>query len=685
MGFDIVASLLTLPDLVVATVLEFLPVSLVVALGHSANGLLRALAQAQQWRWVCVGGHRLSGYHVVSHHEFNQMVRTNAPPPGRIRNLRYCMTSTETNPLFMTPAWRRYLADHAETISLFLGVRDGHPWQRAAPRIAELNLVELRLLVPCGDAMATPLTSMEFPNTLKRLHLGVCCWEDEVLHGVVVPLSVVHFEIDTDRGLSPTRLPLLPQGLRKLRFRVEDGADMTPHVGVLPRSLEQLDLDVTTHPPRVLVEAMRRFSPGLRHNMVMFAGGVDDNRVPGLVRVNSTMFSVDLTTPGNYSQVMLPPGSLLRVYDRALARHLRPPVSFLSISHWFSSLKVLVLMFPFSLRGAEIPLSVDVMVHAVGCGLAPEVWDIPRITCLVTGPFMLDTPSPRLARMLCLTTLSLTLGKLQERVRVPAPPNLEYLRISLLKGAFIPDLRSFVTVQTLELEGLPLALQFEPELVPPNITSMLLDVSHQMVIPPPPKYDPFMRPVHLRHLERLETLSLVDMPRVYLGNMEFPESLTLLKCHGVHDLRLDRVAFPPRLETLKMEKCGLVNPWTAGPRNWVRKMRRPVVVYPDSLSSLILNGNTGMQPPPPQFVYPPQLSYLSLRECGILDIAQFRFPEILCRLDLDGNNFPIPEEYEWPLVPSLVVKRKRDWNSPSLSQQEFELLQRKIPGVHINL
>lgn len=699
MPFRILESLDTLPDLVLATVFDFLPVAHVLPITRSTNPEFRELALRRQWCAVHVSsapadrhGSRSSRmFYRISKKTFSAMVLLGTPPPCRIHRLVYSAWGAADDREFMTPRWRAYVSAHANSVGFEFVIRNGHDshWSEAAPHLHGFNLVELLLRIPDGNRnQQLPLfVGVTFPNSLTKVQIEFGMRITTVPENSGFPSLLRHLEVISE-GIHPGLFPTLPPNIKVLKLSADAGLDVSEVVGLLPQGLEVLafeppisSLPTGGPPARISSTAIQRFSPALQHNMMVYHNTAAPlEAIP--ISVLGSAATVNLGLGGqDYSGTVLPSCHLLEVYDDPGLGRLSAHLSLLLLNHWLPQLRVLRLKFPISLQGAEIPSTVAVEVVGKERHIPLQVWDLPRIVLLDMEPVMAGSVVSRLEQMECLTTLLLTWESPLNKIKLSAPPNVSLITLQLYRGATLPNLVLFVLVKRLVLLYRTSDCRFDASVLPVNLQQLKVRASHthgELL----PKKDPFRQPIGLGHLALLRHLELQNMPRVHLSQLEFPAGLRVLKLRNMFEMRLDGVRFPATLQHLQMSNCGLSNPWSTRARWAPQWIKNTLVAYPAGLHHLDLSSNDGMTPPPRDFVFPPRLYHLCLSGCGITNITKFRLPPTLGLLDMDLNGFPIPESYRWPQVSRITVRKS--FPTPPLNRTEYGYLKRSIPGAHIN-
>lgn len=694
MPFDIVESLQLFPDLVIATVLEFLPLAILLPLQRSANPELCELAGRQMWLLVDVctwlGGYLRASPQLerlrISHEEFSKMVRGWHPPPYRIRRLFYTGQYSSQDRLFMTAHWRSYVATHAGSVEFEFDMKTTNDrcWLLAAPHLGSFNLVDLHLWIPGGNTTGVwpLLVDVRLPCTLRKMNIDLGCHIRNIPIDLAIPPFLMHLKITSCEGIHPGSLPELPETLWSLMFRISDGVDMTPFVEFFPAGLRALMLDTYSRPGVVSSGAIQRFGSTLVHNMLVYdslgtCGHAAARGVPELVTNGGSLARIVSADSGDYSAVVLPCCERLEILsgERDAA-----PMALLGLNHWLPQLDSLYIELPLSFAGAVVPETVKVEVEGNGLTIPREVWNIHRLTLIEMGPVEIEQLPPELGQMRHLRRLSLTVDGGLETSAIPTPPNLREMKVVLNSG-MPPDLQSFDSVRRLELEYPPLRGLVDLRILPMCLELLVVSSRYSIaqgrwaLEPPAPV-------VGFTHLVRLKELVLENLPGVPLAGSCFPDSLVSISIRGMPGVCLDGVQLPPRLERLEIAWCDLTNPWVHSPGVQGHKGHVPVV-YPESLRVLDLSGNEGLVPPPVCFLFPPKLRHLSVNHCSITSIAPFRFPSSLDRLDVDGNNFPIPGHYRWPRVSHLTIKKIMTTGTV-LTQSEYTWLAWQIPGVRIN-
>lgn len=684
--FGILERLGALPDLVLGEIFEQLPVVYATVLARSQDVYVRQAAGLRQWRRVHVGVKSeqidCSNRYTLTYNEFNEMVDMNSAPPFPVHSLCYATNDGENDPLFMTPAWRAYISAHAKTITLCLCVSRAQAqcWESVVPHLGSIRLTDLRLCAPGGLNAARPLfDDVALPNTLHTLHVEVYSTAENELSGLVIPSSVRCLRLVTFNGIHPALLPALPPRLRSLSFNWTEGADMSEHMGLFPRSLLQLDMVVHRKYPLVRQAALEH-CPCLRHNMVVYQNMAALNGFRGLWLVADNGAQLNLDELVDYSQIQLPQCVRLLRWLYGPERPLERLVPLSNIQHWFAQLDKLWLVRPRRFAEVQFPATLDVEVVYSGGVVAPETWVIPRLSLLllmITGNEELGP----LGSAQLLRQLILDIEESSAPVTIPAPPRLKKAVVRLWRNAVFPDLSRFASVTRLSLMcGTHTAL-FHTTHLPPNLRTLQLTgelLTSSFVLK---RGGPLLQPMDFSHLRCLETLEIGSLYSLRLGSLKLPDCLVSLECLEIADLSLRGAVFPPRLQQLTMHKCGLTNPWSVSNWRLLRSLLSPVI-YPDSLCSLRICHNGGLIPPHPGFVYPPHLRHVDVSGCMIEDLSPFRFPNSLLLLDVSGNRFPIPERFPWPPLSWLRVSSHE--NSSVLTPEEYKLLRRQIPGVRIS-
>lgn len=686
--FDVVGELHTLPDLVVANVFGHLPVSLVEVLTHSTSPEIRGLALSRMWELVAVGegseaGEPFAGcFHRVPHRVFHAMVRDGTPPPCRIGRLYYRTTlELLSDPLYVSPAWCEYVRTHSRSLTLWAVVEDESAsiWRLVEPHLAEINLVDLLVIMFFDSSLvARSITGAAFPPSLRRLALDLMGVEGEDVRAMKVPQLVVHLEMHADGGIHPANLPRLPPHLRTLEFSVPEMVDVSEHVSAFPGSMERMELRTDVGFARISSAALQALDP-LQHNMVVYLGDAMPEELHGLNAWPRNQASVDLAVPSDYSRVMLPQDQTLEVFQSNAEEP--PEVRLLDINHWFPQLRQLELQLPLDLRGVEIPEDLEVVVRGSQGGVLPEVWNMRRVVLLDMGPALAGQVFPRLVGMPYLRVLDLRLDA-SALVEFPVLDNLVELKILLQGTNVFPCLTDQTLVERLTIEAESPAFEFDPARLPRHVVDMQLNFGGfaGLALALPREFA--WQGVSLCHLTRLESLRFWGVKGVRLGAFAFPTTLLHLVCYHTPQLDLERVVFPPNLETLELTSCGLTDPWRTSSWLWPLWAGTTHVAYPTLLRRLNLSDNMGLVSPPRGFSFPPQLQELSMKCCGITDITEFRFPKTLSVLDVEGNDFPVPEAYAWPQL--LLLRIGDPYGDSDLSEEERERLVRMIPGVRIN-
>lgn len=700
--FDILEELHTLPDLVTDTVLLFLPLAFIKLLTHSTRPELCRLARRREWRRICVGifyedsvnideifdyeyyqfthgryyDDPYSSHHPITHHEFNEMVQTGTPPPFHIHRLQYSTWSALTDLLFMTPAWRAYVTTHVDSLALEIHDGDNSSARLASalPYLNELNVVDICFTNKSVSGTELHVDDLILPRCLTALSLFNNDWTEEDLQALVIPPSVVHLELEVLQPIHPTQLPVLPPRLQVLKTKVPEHLDVSDCVHVFPPCLQELGLDVDNHPPMISASALQHFSPLLKHSLMVYHDGASLLDFPGVRLRNQVYLGIDLNRPGDYASLVSLPCRRVEAY-RGMTGDQTQQVTLPQLAHLFPQLEQLDILSDISLQNVLFPPTLGVEAF-LSDSLPPEALCAHRITRLCTDMSI----SPRRLRLLGqlthLTSLHLDLSDRQKHATITSPPNLRRLMVVLSETCDLPNFWLFKLVQQFKIKYHTPKLKFNPKLLPPNIWLLQLQVdvlvAHRANLS---KHQPFTQRISLRHLQHLTHLEFCGISRLHLGKVVFPSSLVAVECLSASHIRLDGVRFPDRLQRLTMSDCCLKNPWTTGGR-------RPVV-YPESLRVLDVSGNHGITPPPPEFLFPLRLHHLNLNDCAIADVSLFRFPQSLRCLDVDQNDFVIPENHAWPPLQQLKIKQWMD--DGLLTQPEYQRLRSQIPGVRINL
>lgn len=697
--FLILEQMHALPDLVIDNILTFLPIEHVNALTHSAYPELQHLAERRQWRSVHIGDYfpTDSGsseerfFFNVSRSVFLSMVQSEAPPPFAIHRLVYVVPRNPSDdPLFMTAEWRAYVAKHTASIHLAFDVGDGEPlgWVAAVPHFSELNIAAITVNSSgSSDQPSRSVLQTTLPRGLQLLALTATCGLTPAheLSRFVIPSSVVRLRLYFQDGVRPTQLPVLPPGLREFIYEAPSGLDLTESVHLFPSTLERLE--VLSYPRSAMISqtAVDLFPRLLKHNLLVYLGVAAPNAI-GLL-VHGTQVAVNLAVPVDYAEIAFCPGGRLRVFAT-------PPevlLLLLGLNHWIAQATILQLELPLPMEGVVVPPDLPVTVRAENADIPLEVWAIRRLGDLTMGPIHSRSVPAQLGSMEFLVKLGLTLSDKGGRMQIPAPPNLLILRVTLQSADSLPDLRALVLVRHLEIRSNPKVLHFDPLRLPPGTTRLSLKCygSHKTRMAQP--VGNAWQSVSLSHLSELNVFAIHGVKGIRLGVFEFPDSLLDLLLHQCSLNDFEGVRFPRHLRLLALHDVACCDPWTTESplasrraRLWMpswgqRRRKRVPVVYPDLLEVLDLGWNLGLKPPPPDFAYPMCLRDLDVAGCGISDITLFRFPSALDRLVVSGNEFPIPEEYEWPQVKQLII------GNGGVTPEVQALLERKIPGVAINL
>lgn len=632
------------------------------------------------WLGVCVGhcpdtlGIKVPGeeYVAISNHDFSFMVQHGIPPPQRIDHLCYTTLRAGDDPLFMSWQWREYVSTHVDSVAMDFLVHGvdmmwtGGPfWPKAAPHLRTLNLDGLLcdVLVLIGGYLAPGTAPFSLPQTLKTLiiHQGLTMLAD--ISTLRIPSSVERISMHLISNLPLSKLPVFPKGLRSLELagvyvesklsagrRETEELDVSELMGIFPSSLEELQIlgGMYGRPAMISAAASQQLSPQLKHNMFVYNDGISKLEFGGVARAGDwETVVVDLSKQADYSGIRMPEGVPLQV----MYGHKRPedvvPVPLQELNHWFPRLESLELRFPRSMEGVRIPPSVEVVASCLDISTAPpELWEVPRIVSLSLG--VVDGPVPALlGEMEFLKHLGFIVQE-GEEVEVPAPPNLESLKVKV-DGAEWPDLRLFESV--VELEVVVVLMDDAPNLahLPPNLRSLRLVMQPGLDRAVP------SHPIDLRHLVHLEFLQMRMGYGFDHSTVVYPDNLRKLELHSLEDWNMGEVQLPANLEHLTMSGM-LSNPWMVCGDGWLHGGPCRPMGYPASLSYLGFVGCTGLVPPPRDFVFPPRLESLVLRTCGISDITPFRFPSFLRLLDLLGNHFVVPDWYVWPRVLQLTIR-----------------------------
>lgn len=710
----------TLPDLVIVEVLALLPMGVVLFLARCAEGELRDLALRQQWRHVSVGeffATNVDWLHTVRARpvdggEFDNMVQTGTPPPARIRTLCYGTRPSPKSQLFMTRAWREYVATYVAKLGLEfeLGSGASRYWIESAPHLHEFHLDALVLRTTgwsSAETVASQLAAGTLPNTLTRLYLDWRGGGQEALSTLLFPESVVHLRISTNQGIDPDTLPALLPRLKSLQFRAPEGLDMSPYTGMLPKSLRGLVLETISQCVTITSAAVARLSPDLAHNMLVYTQGTGEAGFPGFSGSSSTLYaSVDLAQPGDYSGVVLTPWKQLHVSSGGLLQSKREVVALRALNHWFPRLERLELRLPLSLSGIAIPPSVEVWVVA-RCALPPAMCAIPRITRLDLGRESLWTIPADVGRMKFLTHLSLMVD-MQRQATVPAIPSLESVKMYLVDKAVTPDLRLLLSITRIDIKHTPLC-RVDVSCLPPGVVelSICLDWSANVLERHQGHHaSPKMDLRHLAHMQSLvftsaanidmhtvclppglQALAFHSTDNLRLGRTRYPDSLRTLKCVSVGRLSLEHFQMPHQLTHLEMSCCLLANPSTTRRTLFSGQRTPPIPEFPQTLQHLDLSGSQQLARLTCT-AFPPLLRHLKIHLCGISDITPYRFPRSLDSLDVSHNNFPLPPDYDWPPVLQLCISgfHHNGYHADTvvaLGLDDLELLKRCIPGVLI--
>lgn len=288
--FDILEQLHTLPGAVLANVLYFLPSAFVGALACSSHAGLVEVATCRRWREVSISMFGLGAlsrsveryaFH-INLHEFTTMLSRGTPPPRRIHRVFYSApTEPDDDLLFMTPAWRMYVAAHTDNICLKFSDYGGDTtaWEVAAPFFNELNVVGLSMYMQHTYGMALrAVLWTTLPRNLHLLDVVLGDVDGADVSRIVVPDSVVRLQLRVSGGIHPTALPLLPPELRVFEYLAPDGIDMSEYVGVFPRTLERLKVVTSEIPAVIELNAVGLFPQLLQHNMFVYSRRCQFNR-----------------------------------------------------------------------------------------------------------------------------------------------------------------------------------------------------------------------------------------------------------------------------------------------------------------------------------------------------------------------------------------------------------------------
>lgn len=674
MPFYIVEELRTLPNIVLATVVEFLPAAFVRAITRSSDPELLEIAEYQQWRWVAVTGYGVGGVddiikrfsHVLTHQAFSEMVQEGTPPPRSIRHLFYAAPEQAgDDALYMTPEWCEYVATNVESMGLGFYAGDTNLlWDGVVTNFGRLNIVDIRMDTRTLDhAMwrAEP-QAVGFPLTLKLLVVDTGGMYAEDLQWIALPESLQLLEITSSYSIHPSSLPELPVGLKSLVFTAPNGMDVSEVADVFPGGLEKLVFHTRSEPAVVSLEAAKKLPPGVLHNALVYLGSAMP-KVRGLNVLFGGVAVVDLAVEAEYSEVVLPPNHELVVKCGLRGDMADAKVGLGNISHWFPQLRKLTLKVTTLLLNAGVPPGLVVEADGVrfiyrrldpedafdGSGASSDPaweWGDPESSSLVAA-----------------------LAMPKNEPFAGFSPEYELTSPVLRNDRLLQGYRFFDLVTELELLSVLLGIEFHLKYLPPNLVRLRVETHHFRDMGLCLLEDCSRENWNLTHLLLLKTLELFRLGGVCLGAIRFPDSVLEIRCRTCTHLDIEGMTLPPRLEHLEFNRCWLPDPWTTG--------LGKVAVYPESLQLLFLTNNRPLVPPPPGFAFPPGLVEMRVDHCDISDITHFRFPSSLERLDVRSNAFPIPPDYEWPRLRELVI----DSHTP---QPEQDLLERQIRGVRLS-
>lgn len=675
---DLLAFLQSLPDIAFLTVFGFLSWECHWKMDCRRRSELRVTALDSLSR-LSVGFNSLRehpegvsdrGYYEIPTSRFHELVKYGILP-SNLRALNYHTRFPQDDPLYMTKQWREYVKHHFESFNLACFVSSDRRWlTKALPHLTELRVNTLWIVVSGHrkDTM-TQIALTEYPPCMEKLIVELITTSDDDLDGLVFPQRMYQLEIFCDKGTDPTRIPQLPEKLKGLHFRADDGVDISPYVDRFPRDLTELKLFTSDKPARVSQSALARFPSLTAHNLEVYEKEPLWESRRAWWCTDDTMV-VDLSIPANYANMAFCHRRNLKVVNGALRRE--GIVALLCIAHWFPRLRSLELEFPVSLNGVRFPPKLAVDVVGLEGSVPHQVLGIPKIHLLSISRVCAQSLPLKINLMTLLKKLSIGFQTTGE-VTIPQPPTLAELCLDLPHSP-LPNLAPFDKVTKLKVV-LPLNSKFDSSLLPPNVVEMILCFNALL----DSESSALSKPTCFSHLKLLSSLSILSHGHLKLLKLEFPASLTTLCFDCCLELSLDKAKFPLGLRYLEMTYCGLANPWTTtSSRRFKKTVER--VNYPEALRSLVLTGNRRLLPPPHDFRFPPQLSLLGLASCEIEELEHFRFPDSLDEIDLDSNPFELPRRYTWPPLSKLKIKQGRD---ELRSPESLAEIQRQVLGVEL--
>lgn len=731
---EVISRVAQLPDLVIATVLMFLPMSHVVPLVDVDSREIRELARRRVWLRVDTEWSFYGYTHGVSTRWVDLLVRRREGPPYRMQHLRY-VVGDEVSPLFMSPQWQAWVTQYVGCLSLVFDVREENRDVLAAvlPELERLPcLVRLEMH---ADGTVEPfwpdeLACMALPHGLTLLVVFPDAPTQGSLRELRLPDTLTSLVLATTAS-SPRQLPRLPAGLQKLFLRGIGTADMSPFVASLPRGLRHLYVDT--------------LASGLVGGILLLVA----DQLPARLAWHNLV--VVASTPPDYSclsGIRIDPHSKLFPQADKLAEDDSLCCSVgeatdLSGCVFPRRIKTLLVengAFPFRDEVATGDYTASVAYIAAQSSMLEEVrvndhggidWDRLALPATVKACFLngsspttpvlavshpllqelnweLPVLAPPVDQLLStgLTQLSL-LGCTVEPGFV-FPPTLKTLRFSFIPGG-LPPLQHVVLVEkvVIDMESYEFA-KLDVAGLPPNLQSLELMLGPSNATP---DADAHERPqwrsgvvaalasaftsvtVSFAHLSQLNRLVVEGWDMTGAASIEFPESLREFRCRDCRFETLDGVHLPAALEKLAFNHCGLANPWTHHrvrpsrfPLLFARAVPEPCLPFPDSLVELDLSSNHDLEPPPLGFAFPPRLQILDIMGADIDDITPYRFPDGLRTLNLLGNFFPLPSDYVWPRA--LVELELRRWLLDETEPVSDELLRElgvKLPATVVHI
>lgn len=699
MVFDILDHLGELPKPVVFQVFEGVRLQFCTPILRSANPVFREAAVRLRWRKVFVGASDREDFLCISPAEFGEMVRSGAAPPYPIHAFFYATDAEEEDPLFMTDEWRAYIKKHTKVVLFEFDVleRKDAYWLKSVPHLAELSTQVLRL----GQSGALRLLDTPvfcgpvLPEGLTRLDLVFTDCPVSSLRDLAVPHSVTDLGLQFRGTVTAAHLPELPPALVKFKASAEPGSDVTEIVRLLPASLKQLTFLTAGINAIVSAATLLRFPELLRHNLVSYLlDGTTRADFAGLWRGNSGVLVVDVGVAADYSCISIPPDSrLVLAHTR---RGAQTVLQLAAINHWFANCSSVDLKVEMDMQGVEIPETVSVSL-TYKSAVDPAALCIPRVTALKMGPVPARALREELAQMRHLKKLDLRLGKGQQR---PVFPALSQLRELVLHSSSsgVHDLRALGLLRKLSVTALEPGDQFPARLLPKTITFLSVQLiwtnqwEREDILtatgPTTGRIERFadmqqgdVAMVDLSSLSRLEMLVVKDYEVFSFDHVTFPASLRIFQGLRIHNVFAEGRCFPPRLRALLLTACGFWNPWAV--RNPAGGEELVPVAYPESLVELQLS-RVGVRPPPPFFVFPPNLKRLVMVGDSITDLTPYRFPESLRMLNLDDNHFRIPENFSWPPLRTLQIGLSFMPGATNLSREDCDRIFEQLPDVVFN-